>query len=535
MRPRSGERVHGTRNGISSGGWMPASATATSSSRPSSSSGRSSSRGVRSTRSCSGHGSVMAGRVPDGARPGERLASGPMHAITVREPGGPEVLEWTEVPDPVAGPGEVLVDVVASRGQPGRPAAAPGPLPAAAGRVGDHRAGVLRADRRARRGRRPAGGRRRGVRAAGRRRVRRAGRGAGRAAAAGPGRGGPGDRRRAARGGLHGLVERGRGRPALRPARRSSCRAAAAASARTPSRWPRRSAPGWRPPPAPRTGCERCRELGADIVIDYHDDIPAELKKATDGHGADVILDNMGAKGLAANVDALAPDGRLLIIGMQGGAKAELNLGKLLRKRASVTAMGLRGRPVDGPNGKAAVVAGVREQVWPMLADGRVRPIVHGTVPDGRGRPGGAPAARGGRRRRQAGPGACGSSSAAVPLPWRRSKWRILGTWRACSRNRATNGEQQVLVVGPDGRPVGMAQVPQPATGTTAEQGVGNDGRAAGQGHADRHDDQAAARGGARRTARRRQPHPAARRSTSTRSRSSSRASPPSCATSSNG
>jgi putative PIG3 family NAD(P)H quinone oxidoreductase len=126
---------------------------------------------------------------------------------------------------------------------------------------------------------------------------------------------------------------------------------------------------------------ERCRELGADIVIDYHDDIPVELKKATDGHGADVILDNMGAKGLSANLDALASDGRLVIIGMQGGTKAELDINALLRKRGSITAMGLRGRPVDGPNGKGAVVAGVREQIWPMIADGRVRPIVHGTVP----------------------------------------------------------------------------------------------------------------------------------------------------------
>jgi putative PIG3 family NAD(P)H quinone oxidoreductase len=126
---------------------------------------------------------------------------------------------------------------------------------------------------------------------------------------------------------------------------------------------------------------ERCRELGADIVIDYHDDIPAELKKATDGHGADVILDNMGAKGLAANVDALAPDGRLVIIGLQGGTKAELDINKLLRKRGTVAATSLRGRPVDGPSGKGAIVASVVDHVWPMIADGKVRPIVQGTLP----------------------------------------------------------------------------------------------------------------------------------------------------------
>ena len=89
----------------------------------------------------------------------------------------------------------------------------------------------------------------------------------------------------------------------------------------------------------------------------------------------------MGAKGLAANLDALAMDGRLLIIGFQGGRTGELDLNTLIGKRASITAMGLRGRPVDGVHGKGAVVAGVREQVWPMIADGRVRPVVHATVP----------------------------------------------------------------------------------------------------------------------------------------------------------
>lgn len=124
-----------------------------------------------------------------------------------------------------------------------------------------------------------------------------------------------------------------------------------------------------------------CRELGADIVIDYDADVPEELKKATDGHGADVILDNMGAKGLKANVAALASDGRLMIIGMQGGVKAEINIGALLAKRGSIAAMGLRGRPVEGPHGKGAVVAGVREQVWPLFGDGRVKPVVHARFP----------------------------------------------------------------------------------------------------------------------------------------------------------
>ena len=121
---------------------------------------------------------------------------------------------------------------------------------------------------------------------------------------------------------------------------------------------------------------QTCRDLGADIAIDYHDDIADELKKATDGHGADVILDNMGAKGLDNNLSALASDGRLMIIGMQGGVKAEFNIGKLLGKRGGVFAMGLRGRPVEGPASKAEVVSGVRENVWPLISAGRVRPIV---------------------------------------------------------------------------------------------------------------------------------------------------------------
>ena len=121
---------------------------------------------------------------------------------------------------------------------------------------------------------------------------------------------------------------------------------------------------------------QACRDFGADIVIDYHDDVANALHKATDGHGADLILDNMGAKGLANNLAALAFDGRLMIIGMQGGVKAELNIGSLLGKRNGVFAMGLRGRPVEGPNSKAEVVAGVRENVWPLIAAGSVRPVI---------------------------------------------------------------------------------------------------------------------------------------------------------------
>ena len=124
-----------------------------------------------------------------------------------------------------------------------------------------------------------------------------------------------------------------------------------------------------------------CRALGADILINYRDqDFADELDHATEGHGADVILDGIGAKYLSQNVRALAPHGRLVTIGMLGGAKGELDLGALLRKWGTVTATGLRARPRDE---KAEIVAAVREQVWPLIADGRVRPIVHERLPLG--------------------------------------------------------------------------------------------------------------------------------------------------------
>lgn len=89
------------------------------------------------------------------------------------------------------------------------------------------------------------------------------------------------------------------------------------------------------------------------------------MKDATGGAGADVILDNMGAKYLDRNVQALAVNGRLAIIGMQGGRKGELNIGTLLAKRAAVSATSLRARPLEE---KAAIVAAVKEHVWPLLA-----------------------------------------------------------------------------------------------------------------------------------------------------------------------
>ena len=125
-----------------------------------------------------------------------------------------------------------------------------------------------------------------------------------------------------------------------------------------------------------------CRELGAEVTINYRDeDFVERVRAESDGAGADVILDIMGAAYLDRNIDALAPDGRLVVIGMQGGVKAEMNLGKLLGKRAGVIATALRSRPVDGPSGKRGIVEAVVANVWPMIASGQVRPIIGAEFP----------------------------------------------------------------------------------------------------------------------------------------------------------
>jgi putative PIG3 family NAD(P)H quinone oxidoreductase len=125
-----------------------------------------------------------------------------------------------------------------------------------------------------------------------------------------------------------------------------------------------------------------CKELGAEILINYRDeDFVERLRDATDGAGADVILDIMGAAYLDRNVTALANDGRVVIIGMQGGVKAELNLGTLLSKRAAVHATALRSRPATGPGGKAEIIEAVRRDVWPDVERGTIRPIVDRRLP----------------------------------------------------------------------------------------------------------------------------------------------------------
>ena len=120
---------------------------------------------------------------------------------------------------------------------------------------------------------------------------------------------------------------------------------------------------------------DRLRELGAEVTIDYAtDDFLTATRAATGGRGVDIILDIMGASYLERNVAALATGGRLIVIGLQGGRRANLDLGMLLAKRATIIATTLRSRPNEE---KAAIVAAVREHVWPLVESGVVRPIIH--------------------------------------------------------------------------------------------------------------------------------------------------------------
>ncbi|MEJ4113052.1 NAD(P)H-quinone oxidoreductase [Corynebacterium kroppenstedtii] len=121
---------------------------------------------------------------------------------------------------------------------------------------------------------------------------------------------------------------------------------------------------------------ELCRSLGADILINYREDDFVEVMK--DRGGADVIVDVMGAKYLDRNVQALGEKGHLVIIGMQGGVTGELNIGRLLARRGSITATAVRSRTL---NDKAAVVADTIRNVWPLLESGEVSPQVRHTLP----------------------------------------------------------------------------------------------------------------------------------------------------------
>ncbi|MFI8422079.1 NAD(P)H-quinone oxidoreductase [Streptomyces sp. NPDC085479] len=301
-----------------------------------------------------------------------------MHAITIPEPGGPEALVWAEVPDPVPGEGEVLVEVVASAVNRADvlqrqgfynppPGSSPYPGLECAGRitalgpgvsgwsVGDEVCALLVGGGYAQRVAVPAGQLLpvpKGVDLA--------------TAAALPevactvwsnvfmiAHLRPGETL-LVHGGASGI-----GTMAIQLGKAVGAKVVVTAGS------PEKLA--------------RCAELGADVLIDYRtQDFVEELRKATDGAGADVILDIMGAKYLDRNVQALAVSGRLVVIGLQGGVKGELNLGALLAKRAAVMATTLRARPLQE---KAAIVAAVREHVWPLVEGGTVRPVVDRTLP----------------------------------------------------------------------------------------------------------------------------------------------------------
>ncbi|MFC4501345.1 MULTISPECIES: NAD(P)H-quinone oxidoreductase [Streptomyces] len=301
-----------------------------------------------------------------------------MHAITISEPGGPEALVWDEVPDPVPGEGEVLVEVVAGA--------------------------VNRADILQRQGfydPPPGASRYPGLECSGR------------IAALGPGVSGwaVGDEVCAllAGGGYAEKVAVPAGQLLPLPDGIDLKRAAALPEV-TCTVWSNvfmisRLLPGETllvhggssgigtmaiqlakavgarvaVTAGTKEKLDRCAELGADILVNYREqDFVAELKEATGGAGADVILDNMGAQYLERNVRALAVNGRLAIIGMQGGVKGELNIGALLGKRATISATSLRARPLGE---KTAIVAAVREHVWPLIAAGQVRPVVDRELP----------------------------------------------------------------------------------------------------------------------------------------------------------
>ncbi len=121
------------------------------------------------------------------------------------------------------------------------------------------------------------------------------------------------------------------------------------------------------------------RALGADLVVDYTtDDFVAATREVTGGRGADVVLDIIGAKYLARNIDVLATGGHILTIGLQGGRRGELDLAALMAKRGSISANTLRARPVED---KARIVRGVRAQVWPLVDAGAIRPVIDTTMP----------------------------------------------------------------------------------------------------------------------------------------------------------
>ncbi|MFI5445079.1 NAD(P)H-quinone oxidoreductase [Polaromonas sp. UC242_47] len=125
--------------------------------------------------------------------------------------------------------------------------------------------------------------------------------------------------------------------------------------------------------------CAACVALGADHAINYRTaDFAEEVKKLTGGKGVNVILDMVAGNYVAREVECLAEDGRLVFIGVQGGIKAEINAGLVLRKRLTITGSTLRPRPLAF---KTAIASALKDKVWPLLASGAVKPVIHSTFP----------------------------------------------------------------------------------------------------------------------------------------------------------
>ena len=125
--------------------------------------------------------------------------------------------------------------------------------------------------------------------------------------------------------------------------------------------------------------CQACRDLGAALAINYKEqDFVEEVKKYTEGRGADVVLDMVGGSYVQRNIECLAEDGRIGIIALLGGAKAEIELGLFFRQRMTLTGSTLRARPVAF---KAGIAASLRKNVWPLLEAGTIKPVIHATLP----------------------------------------------------------------------------------------------------------------------------------------------------------
>jgi NADPH2:quinone reductase len=128
-----------------------------------------------------------------------------------------------------------------------------------------------------------------------------------------------------------------------------------------------------------RDKCRACEDLGAERAIDYKtEDFAAVVKELTNGKGVDVVLDMVGGDYVAREMACLADDGRIVVIALLGGAKANVDLGQVLRRRLTITGSTLRPRPVAF---KAQIARELRERVWPLLEAGRVKPVIYQTFP----------------------------------------------------------------------------------------------------------------------------------------------------------